>query len=386
MAPAHEVKHFHDALLCRPLFELFLLRNKVGWYLLQLAGEFRGLAMKHVPLKMDAENRELLTDRGTLLLSAIRREMSAFKQRYEHTFVRIHYRDVVLTLTHLLETSAIVLELAHVLSVHGEAGAENYYRDIVLLLPPEYSSLVHLFVERRGTLTAALDELYILLAYSLYCSDSPVETFAKILEHTGGDVPNSLSNACRGELTSIPFGEAEARLKSRIEKLHFAASDDSDVSWLSEDKILGPMVGFSKTIYACRAQLQRKYIGEFELALDRYRERFDELPSPPVLFYPIESAGKVETVSERRLREMVPEVYIIRAQPREDEDGAVLAALTSKRYSTAAIPLKEADTHLALLFFYSVLFEKPGTVYSNTIDDVYMAIFKDLFLSGSRQT
>src|SRR5438093_1140200 len=38
----HEVKHFHDALLCRPFFELFLLRSKASWYVAQLARQFRG--------------------------------------------------------------------------------------------------------------------------------------------------------------------------------------------------------------------------------------------------------------------------------------------------------------------------------------------------------
>jgi len=32
----HELRHFHDALLCQPLFDKFLLQHKITWYALQL--------------------------------------------------------------------------------------------------------------------------------------------------------------------------------------------------------------------------------------------------------------------------------------------------------------------------------------------------------------
>ena len=41
----HELRHFHDALLCRPLFDKFLLQHKITWYTLQLINRLARIAI-----------------------------------------------------------------------------------------------------------------------------------------------------------------------------------------------------------------------------------------------------------------------------------------------------------------------------------------------------
>lgn len=217
----HEVKHFHDALLCRPLFELFLLRNKINWCVAQLARSFRGLSVEMLPLDYKIDHPKLVTAEGAFLLKEIKRLVSEFNQYHAIVFQPISYNKIDLTLTYLIEASAMLLELVNVLSVHGERGARDYYEQVVLNLPDEYSYLLRTFVQRRGSVTAALLPLYTLLAYSLYCSDNPVRTLVELLQSGAGDIPDSVLHSLQTSVMTEPF-DREDELKKRIERMQLS--------------------------------------------------------------------------------------------------------------------------------------------------------------------
>ena len=385
-AMQHEAKHFHDALLCRPLFELFVLRSKVSFHVMQLIRQFRGLSMERLPLDIKVDYPDLLSTKGTRVLQEIRRSMDVYVQHYASVFEPIQYGGTPLTLSYLMETSAMVLELVNVLSVHGEHGARDYYEQIVLPLPPEYNLLLRIFVQRRGDLISALDALYTLVVYSLYCSDNPVRTFVSTLERVGEDITGSVLKSLQTDLRRLPF-EGEGDLRRRIEKIQVVATDGSDVEGIIRDDVVGPMLTFYRTIYACREQLLQVYVDQFGLALDRYLEGFDNLPTPPVLFLPVEATeGRVETVSERQLRQIAPELFVIRKQPGEAGDFDVIAGLRSLPGCQSIIPLDIADLHLQSRFYYMRLFENQESLYSKSIDEVYLDIFRSKFVDLPQRT
>jgi hypothetical protein len=257
----HEIKHFHDALLCRPLFELFLLRNSVSWLVAQLAGNFRGLSVDRLPLNYEVDYPDLLTPEGAMLFPEVRRQMSVYSRQYAHVFQPVRYEGSNLTLSYLLEANAMMLELAHVLSVHGKGAAQHYYDHVVLSLPPEYNYLLRIFVRSHGNLTAAMEVLYTLLAYSLYCSDSPVQTFVKALERGDGDAAPSIGRLQAAVMTE-PF-DGEEKLKGRIERMRLFALDggELDLGQARSNPVVGPMLSFHQTIYECRKLLLDVYIG-----------------------------------------------------------------------------------------------------------------------------
>jgi len=184
---------------------------------------------------------------------------------------------------------------------------------------------------------------------------------------------------------TVPF-DREDELKKRIERMQLSAPDGSkiDVGHLESDSFAGQMLAFHKTMYDCRERVLQVYVSQFRLALDTYLERLNELPLPPVLFFPgeeQEAQGQAYAISERQVRELGHDLHIICAtQHGASSDSSVIAGLTNVVGVRSALDLHVADMQLVNLFFYMTLFEKHTTKYSLVIDHMYQKIFDSHFL------
>ena len=72
----HEIRHFHDALLCRPIFEQFLLRNHISWCVAQLVSRIPP-GVERIPIDWKHASLSALRDAGHL-----RDMVLAFDEQY----------------------------------------------------------------------------------------------------------------------------------------------------------------------------------------------------------------------------------------------------------------------------------------------------------------
>jgi hypothetical protein len=174
----HELRHFHDALLCQPLFDKFLLQQKITWYTLQLIN--RLARYRYLPRQVTDPiwNRDLgLATLKRMLLDA---DADLYDRHPELERPLLIDGDEV-TLDHLLEASAITTELLHLYAVHGQEAMEAYYRKVVAEADELYYLLAKKFVALQGgDITSGVSALYCAVAISLYGSNTPVQRFASL--------------------------------------------------------------------------------------------------------------------------------------------------------------------------------------------------------------
>jgi hypothetical protein len=181
----HELKHFHDALLCRPLFEQFLRQNKLTWTVMQIVS--RLTKKRRLPNSVD--DPIWMSDPELALLKRIIDK--ADEDSYDRS-PGLYTRAVIgaeeIGLDHLLEASAMTTEFLHLYAVHGVEAMERYYAQIV-----ENTELLYWFLLERfvalfdSDLVRGTNALYCVLGMSLYSSDHPVTRLASLYETLTND-------------------------------------------------------------------------------------------------------------------------------------------------------------------------------------------------------
>jgi hypothetical protein len=110
----------------------------------------------------------------------------------------------------------------------------------------------------------------------------------------------------------------------------------------------------------------------------------DELPIPPILFYPLDSDSTAQiapAILESALRERGIPYYLLAAHD-DGKDKTVLAGMTSLSTGRPCVSFAVADMHLMNQFFYTALFRGLHSVYSPPLDSVYLRILTTLITEG----
>lgn len=378
ITPIHELRHFHDALLCLPLFKLFLIQSGRLWHVTQLAGQISGLSASDLPLAPGKEIQAHISSHGRSLIESIHRAENAYEEEHRNLYTsRTCLRDITISLGHVLEANAITAELLHLLVAHGIDSADLYYKRVLSHLEPIYSVLLKTFVSHSHDLQTAIVALHLSASVALYLSDDPVAFFCTIAKEYITQ-PAAFFKRYNPALISGWFARIESKVEAyaRSHRIVSAMGEpifpgESDEGWYKD------LIMFHDLVYDARKLLITKYIHEFEMDAKGYFDRTGELPLPPVVFWPGEvgPTGAVVSVSEEMLErgfgDIEKECYVIRGgllHGRPMVGAGILRYMRRKTF----VDLPLVDMHMLANYWFQALFI-PGTeeVYSSVIDEVY---------------
>ncbi|MGO4517394.1 hypothetical protein AB4Y89_16480 [Terriglobus sp. 2YAB30_2] len=376
----HELRHFHDALLCRPLFEQFLRQHKITLAVMQILSRLT----KHRYLPAGVNDPIWHSDPEMAFLKQLIDDIDedAFN-RSQGLYADGMIESDSISLEHLLEASAITTELLHLHAIHGVESMEHYYRTVILNAGKLYKGLVERFVTLySGNILYGIDALYCALGISLYSSDNPIARFVLIYEELRRDtgtlrveVERWLSNPVPDEddLAQRVYGEWLIDYASRqpIGPESFAGHEF-------------PMEEFAclhQTLYEARRTLIRRYIRLAGYRSDFYVDHLHEFASPAVLFYPVEadsSATVVPAILKSDLQADGIEHYPIADA---EEERIVLAGLRNFPSTRSCISFEVTDHILFVNFCYRYLFMETERSYSRGVDDTYLHTLRSLVLA-----
>lgn len=376
----HELRHFHDSLLCPPLFNKFLLQHKITWYTLQLIN--RLARHRYLPRQITDPIWDRDPGLGALKMMLLDADAELFDRYPELETPSLVDGDKV-TLDHLLEASAITTELLHLYAVHGREAMEVYYWQAVLKSDELYHLLVKKSVALCGEdITSGVSALYRALAISLYGSNTPVQRFSSLFSdlQTG----QAKVEAEFDDWLSRPFpAEEDLERAVLLERLQYLESGDP--VRIELEPAMEELALFHQTLYRARRALIDLYVKRFGYRASAYVEYLHELPSPPILFYPIEAytpATIAPAMLEADLKNSAIDYYLI-AGTDEERGRVVLAGLRAIPPTHPCVSFEAVDTILFANFCYGYLFEGREQCYSRGVDEQYLGILKKLILNDS---
>jgi hypothetical protein len=378
----HELRHFYDALLCRPLFRHFLHQQERLWYVSQLLNNTRGLKLSDCPLG-EIPSHVTLTPVGVRTLDKLRSVSSAHEANWKAFNADTGYVDNdVITWRDLIETNAIVFELAHLVSVHGVQAADEYYRRaVVSLSDPTYTRLLRHCCADFGSLAKAVAALYWLIPHCLYASDTPAPLFGRLYADIT-DLP-TLARQYNADTLLKNVAADEARLTLDVNSMRVVHADDfrePEVPDAALRQDFEQLTSLPRRMFALRTQIIEIYLRRFRYFADTCFEHLNELPLPPILFAPSEQEIATNTATAVRASELSRQRRdhsVIRGVER-DGDTLILAGLVAFPEGHTSIPLDLVEVHLATRYFYARMFEPRRRVYSAYLDGVYEEIFTNI--------
>ena len=381
---SHELRHFHDALLSRPLFKLFMLQNTRLWNITQLPNHLSGLCETDLPFRYGEAIRANVSTFGWFLINQVHKADQAYAEQQRSLYrSRRCLGKLTISLVDLLEANAMVAELLHLSVDHGVPSAEQYYRRGVCQLPPEYNKLLNAFISLADDFLRGLVALQLAVAYCLYGSDDPVARFCRLAdEYARG--PGGFTDRYNPQAIGQLFDD-EAELEEWVNDHRLVCSGPKDeVEALGNEAWFQEMTRFREHVYAARKALISKYVNEFQMNAADYYHRTNELPLPPVVFWPgdVGPDGQAMVVAEDILRNLDRELYMIRGGESVRGDQVILAGIAPYMIRTPFVRYEVVDTHMLAYYWYRMLFTKRcSEVYSPVIDNVYEDLFVQRFCS-----
>lgn len=327
--------------------------------------------------------------RGVFLLELLEDKINEEDEHTKKIFNRtVKINDTEVSICHLLETNAIISELLSLVFDHGEEASQKYYQIIVKRLDPPYRFLIGYFLSFFDDFMEAIRYLHYLISYSLYKGGNPVENFGEIIEEFRTNKKSLV------KLLQNPYDWINKAFKDDdditigIENMSaILYSEEGEIKGIKSlgDSIWDKFMDFPNSIYHLRKELISKYIFEFEFQPEPYFIKYNELPTPPVLFSPFASAsGYVPAINESDISRIYPEGYFIiaRRETEKGKDKLIAAAMVSAPGCVTSISYDIADMLLFGRFAYCKLIEK-GEVYGPLVDHMYQEIFLEYYIATS---
>jgi hypothetical protein len=368
---AHEIRHFHDSVLCRRLFELFIVRTKLTIILLQLASHLNPLQPTELPLSPSQLRKKLPSNLLPLVT-----HLEAADSQYKSRFADIHKTENIsghpISIAHMVEGSAIVLEMANVVYVHGWDAANYYYERAVLSLPSLYTRFFDLVRIKTSSWREALELTHIVLCASLYDDDDPLLVAADLIN--GSATAESLRGASQNKVGRL--FEKETELERRIDSMSImAAGAKIDPSLFAGTSFLG-LVELPRQMLRARSLLISRCVRTWKFSLGPYLERLNETPIPASIFYPVGTA-EVDAIKLSDISTAGGSPYIIAATPSEPgKERLVASAIVATLGVPPWTPFDVVDLVMLVGYVYRRLFVGNEPVYAGIIDYMYDRLFK----------
>jgi hypothetical protein len=376
----HELRHIHDALLSLPLFKLFLLQNARLWSVLQLPNHISGLSADDLPLELGKPMRATLTTFGEYLVNKVLESDRAYLEEQRALFRHVSCLGKRITLVDLLESNAIVAELLHLTVEHGTPAAGQYYERLVRYLPPEYKTLLHLFLTLADDFVHGMVALHLSITSSLYGYDDPISKFTQLVDEYSEN-PEGFCERHGPDVIGRSF-YAEAAVEKWVTS-HVVISDPEGANPLEPDESLErDLITFPRQMYSARRTLITKYVEEFKMVAQEYFYRTNELPLPPVVFWPGSTADdgrSAVVVNKEDLKIITGEShYVIRGS---DDEEVVVAGIVPYIRREPFISYEIVDLQLLAYHWYTRLFRNDHSeTYHPLIDELYDNLFAHYFV------
>jgi hypothetical protein len=282
-----------------------------------------------------------------------------------------------LTIAHLIEASATVLELLNLVAVHGWKAAAYYYDSVVRHRTRVYRDVFDIVTEYTSDWTEALELTHFVVTASLYDDSDPLGAFSSLIEHShssGQLRHNALEK--RSQLF-----KKEADLATRIGKMTPRAGVEVlDLSVLSGTP-LANLMSLPNTMLTVRSQLLKKCVSDWNWVLSPYLEQTEKLPIPPTIFFPKKFADNA--VSALKYSDLLgdSDPHIIAGKKNEIGDWQFVAAAFVPTFRNApCVDPIVSDLMMLMSFVWIRLTKGTKNVYGNIVDVMYEGIFEKLYL------
>lgn len=390
VTPLHELRHFHDALLSPALFKLFIQHSARLLLLLRLPEFLTDLNPHDLPFVKGKPIPQGINPSASAIIHLIHELDIAYGQEakvlHKHqTFLG----GIPISITHLLEANAVASELFHLIVSHGSTAAECYYAEVIRGLPPVYNILLNTFASIEPDFSRALIALHLAVSHSLYTSEDPVGAFCQFANEYKASLDGFFERHCPPTISRQVRDDRSLEKyidNLKINRIELGASRPNPAIMgmeAPEPKEGGPWPkweAFPRLMYDIRSALAAKYLDEFQMDSNKYFRRTDEMPLPPVVFWPsrIGNIGEVVCISESILGKLGYEWYTIRAGSEADTVVAGISHWMLRRKSFLNFGF--VDVLMLAYYWYCLLFsDKPSVLYHTAIDEVYLDIFRKSF-------
>ncbi len=383
----HELKHFHDALLCRPLFEQFLRQNKLTWAVIQIIN--RLAKRRHLPSIVNDPIWKTDPELAQLKRIIDDADEDAYN-RSPGLYTRAMIEQQEIELDHLLEASAMTTELLHLYAVHGVDAMERYHAQVVTNTEPLYRFLLERFVALfESDLVRGTDALYCVLGISLFSSDDPVTRLVSLYEALKKD-RRILKTEVATWLTNPFPDEGDFAKQVHCDWLVDAASNEPiDRSVLENREFpIDELAYLHHTLYRTRRKLIRDYVERAQYRADFYVEHLHEFGAPPILFYPLDvdsASTQVKAMLQSELHTRDIDHFMIAGADGE-QGRLVLAGLRHFPETRSLVSFDVADQILFANFCHRYLFEGAEQLYGPLIDEMYLRALQNLVLGASSRS
>jgi hypothetical protein len=381
----HELKHFHDALLCRPLFEQFLRQNKLTWAVMQIIS--RLAKRRHLPSSVNDPIWK--TDPELALLKRITDD--ADEDSYNRSpglYTRAMIERQEIGLDHLLEASAMTTELLHLYAVHGVDAMKRYHAQVVTNTEPLYRFLLEHFVTLFDSdLVRGTDALYCVLGISLYSSVDPVTRLVLLYEALKKDRTILGTEVATWLANSFPAEDDFAKRVYSDWLVDAASNEPLEPSLLENHEFpIDELAYLHHTLYRARRKLIRDYVKRAQYRADFYVEHLHEFGAPPILFYPLDvdsAATQAKAMLQRELHTRGIDHFIIAGVNDEEQGMLVLGGLCHFPETRSLVSFDVADQILFANFCHRYLFEGTEQLYGPLIDEMYLRTLRNFVLGAS---
>ncbi|KUM87273.1 MULTISPECIES: hypothetical protein [Streptomyces] len=196
----HEIRHFHDALLCPPLYDRFMVeaeRNAVAATLIAALSEN---GERDPEKSLGEEHAELIELHRVNAARLARRNALAYER------AAVSGIGPAITLVDLLEASALVTELSFLHAAFDE-GAYDHWLSLRSSLPAKYTRIISRFSRTRDSFGEDLQRVSAVLMRCLYRP----EPSAAALAEAAGLTEREIDALCDASVIAEQLAETEKR-------------------------------------------------------------------------------------------------------------------------------------------------------------------------------
>ncbi|MFF4029847.1 hypothetical protein ACFYZ2_08740 [Streptomyces sviceus] len=268
----HEIRHFHDALLCPPLYDRFMVeaeRNAVAATLIAALSEN---GERDPGKSLGKEHAELIETHRANAARLARRNAPA------HEPASVSGIGPAVTLVDLLEASALVTELSFLHEAFDE-GAYDHWLSLRSTLPAKYTKIISRFSRTRESFAEDLQRVSAVLMRCLYRPEPSAAALAEV----AGRPEREIDALCDARVIAAQLTETE---KLQNYALFTILEPDGHPR-----RVFTNAVDITALHNLCRARMPAT-----SFRVDAYHRGVRDFPVPATGFF-----ADADMVSERRL-------------------------------------------------------------------------------------
>ncbi|WP_406166340.1 hypothetical protein OIE52_07910 [Streptomyces canus] len=350
----HEIRHFHDALLCPPLYDRFMIeaeRNAVAATVIAALSE-----------NGERDPGKSLGDEHGHLIEMHRENAVRFTRRNAPAYKPASVSGIgqTITLVDLLEANALVTELSF-LHEAFDGGAYDHWLSLRSSLPAKYTKIISRFSRTRESFGEDLQRVSAVLMRCLYRPEP--------------------SAAALNDVVGLTEGEIDALCDSRVIGEQLTETDQCQnyamFTILEPDqhprRVFTNAVDITELHGLCRTRMR-----ESQFRVDAYHRGVRDFPVPATGFF-----ADADMVTERRLpfvrkadiRAAYGDAFSL-SSAKDRQRRATLACGFFPTFGTVpCLDLSRVDLMLGLRFGTQVLFGEKVS-YNHAMDQAYAAVYR----------